>query len=153
MERLEVKKIMSKRLYFIVPFLILVLVFSFIGCTNNNKDEEAKDYIRSFKLTFEEFKDTYNLAGSTSRIALSPIISDMQRLKRDLYGLELPEKCDEYNGMQNYCVESMEKAIDAYIKFQQQEDDLVVFSLLESVDTRFEYTDNWIEEIEESFKE
>lgn len=139
------------RIRYLIPFLVLVLIFGFISCTNN-RDEEAKDYIRSFKLIFEEFKDTYDLAGSTSRIALSPIISDMQRLKRDLYGLELPEKCDEYNGMQNYCVESMEDAIVAYMKFQQQEDDMVVYRLLKSVNTRFEYIDDWIEEVEESFK-
>ncbi len=144
---------MKKKITLLITLMIFLLVsISLISCTNPCKSEEAEDYIRNFNNTFEEFKDTFDLAESTSRIALSPVISDMQEIKRDLNGLELPENCDKYSDMQDYSVEAMEKAIDAFMKFQQQEDEIKVISIIESVRTRFEYIENWIEETEESFK-
>ncbi len=128
------------------------------------KSEEAKDFVRSFKLIFEEFKDTYELAKSTSKISIPPFISDMQEQKRNIERLELPENCDEYFTIQTYSkerdeyftiqtysIERMEKAIDAFIEFQT--DGEYILSLLDSADKGVAFIDNWIIETEKSFKE
>ena len=137
---------------FVVLILLLLLSLNLISCTDPCESEEAQDYVKSYAITFEEFKDIFDLAESTSRIALSPVISDMQEVKRELNRLELPENCEKYDDMQEYSVETMEKAIDAFMKFAQQEDEYEVMNIIESVKTRFEYIENWIEETEESFK-
>jgi len=144
---------MKKKITLVITLILVALLsLLLISCTDPCESEGAQDYIKSFTITFEEFKDIFDLAESTSRIALSPVISDMQEVKRDLNGLELPENCGKYGDMQEYSVETMEKAIDAFMKFAQQEDDARVISIIESVRTRFEYIENWIEETEESFK-
>jgi len=139
-------------IFFTVAILMFLVLFIFAGCGDPCKTEEAQDYIDDFDKSFEEFKDTFDLADSTARIALTPVISEMQAIKRELNGLDLPEGCDKYKDMQDYSVETMEKAIEAFMKFQQQEDEFEVINMINGVETRFEYIEKWIVDIEESFK-
>jgi len=145
------KKIMSKKLYFVVPFLILVLVFSFIGCTNN-KDEEVKIYIAEFKDIKDKFIDKYKLANTTARIALTPVISDMQDIKRDLLNLDPPENVDRLSGVKELCLYGMDKVIEGFQEFQI-ENEIKSISLLREADEIFESVDNTINEIKEELNE
>jgi len=141
---------MKKKSYFVIPFLILVLVFSMAlsSCKNPCQTEQAQEFTKELKNIKNTFDDKFELAGSTSRINLTPVISDMQDLKRELSKLEPPEKCSELSDIKEYYLEGMDTAINAYMMFQLEEDDKKVLSKINSATSRFEYIDKWIKEFE-----
>ena len=138
------------KIRYLIPVLILVLVFSMAlsSCKNPYQTEQAQDFIKEFKNIKNTFDDKFELAGSTSRINLTPVISDMQDLKRELSKLEPPEKCPELSDIKEYYLGGMDTAITAYMMFQLEEDDLKILSKINSATSRFEYVDKRIEGIE-----
>jgi len=145
---------MNKKFKFIIILttVVFILTFVLISCKDPYQSDEAKGYIKEFKRIVSEFNDKYKLANSTSRIALSPVISDMQDIKNDLNRLEIPEGCEDFTHRQEYCVEAMDYAIEAFLKFQSNSEDLDVIDLLDKADHMLNYTDKWITDTEQSFE-
>ena len=138
---------MSKKLYFIIPFLVLMLVFGLISC-GNDKNEEIKNYLDEFNKIKNKFMDKYELAGTTARIALSPVISNMQDIKRDLENLDPPENVDRLIGVKELCLYGMDKAIEGFQEFQMENESKSLL-LLDEADGIFISVDNTINEIKE----
>jgi len=134
----------------LIPVLILILIFSMVlsSCKNPCQTEQAQEFIKEFKNIKNTFDDKFELAGSTSRINLTPVISDMQDLKRELDRLEPPEKCSELSYIKKHYLEGMDTAIDAFMMFQLEENEFVISLKIDKANVRFEYVDKWIKEIE-----
>lgn len=94
-------------------------------------DEEVISYLDKLDLLLEEFDDTVEIAGSTSRMGLAPVIQDMQSQKRDARRLDRPE-CANY--LQDLVVVGIETKIDAFISFLSQASDTVVARKLTASD-------------------
>ena len=71
----------------------------------------------------EEWQDTSELASSTARIALSPVIGQLQRIRRDVAGLSAPACA---RPVKDLLLEYMDADIDAYLKFMAQQSDGIV---------------------------
>ena len=111
------------RIKYLIPFLVLVLVFGLIGCGNGKRNEEIKNYLDEFVKIENRFIDKYDLAGTTSRIALSPVISDMQDIRRELENLNPPEDVDRLVEVKELCLHGMNKTIRGFQEFQMENED------------------------------
>ena len=74
--------------YNVLSVLLIIIMISFLllGC-DVYKSKESKEYINEIKQLSDEFKDKLELASNTSRIALTPVLSDMQDIKREVNNL------------------------------------------------------------------
>jgi len=134
------------KIRYIIPFLVLILILGLIGCGNPYKSNEAVEYLEEFEDIKEEFMDKYNLAGTTARIALTPIILEMQNSKRDLSKLTPPEECEEFFDVQELCLIGMDKVIEGFQEFQM-DNEFQSFLLLQEADEIFVSVDDKIDEI------
>jgi hypothetical protein len=95
----------------------------------------AKDFLKTSSDTIDKFYDATRRAEATSRIALSPIIGDMQQIRRDYKNLQHPSCADPYF---QYIVAGMDDTIEAYISFMGQEGDWLVNVRLTSAANNFQ---------------
>ena len=129
--------------------LILILAFSFASCKKDPYNtEEAINFIKEIKSQINHFNDKLDLAGTTSRIALTPVISDMQDIRRKVVELEIPEDTPKLEDAHKLCVHGMTKAIEGYQMFQTEEDETEVFKKLETAYHALRYTIIDLENIE-----
>ena len=106
--------IVIKKLLFI--FVVLMLA---VGCTKPCSDQ-SKEYIKEANQLFDDWDDANRLAGTTSRIALSPAIARLQEIRREASDLQVPQCAEKVNDM---LLDYMDKTIDGYIAFMSEEDD------------------------------
>ncbi len=88
----------------------------------------AKELTEQVEPLIDRFDDANERAGSTSRISLSPVIGEMQEVRRDFKDLEV-DSCAEQ--AKEVMVDYMDKTIDAYIAFLADESDSTVRQLIE----------------------
>jgi hypothetical protein len=93
--------------------------------------EDATAAKEDLDLIIERFDDANARAGTTSRIALSPVIGEMQEVRRDLRALELPDCATE---AVDASVEFMDKSIEAYLAFLSDEPDSTVTRLFDEAE-------------------
>ncbi len=79
--------------------------------------------------------DANTLAGSTSRIALSPVIAQLQEARRQADALQ-PPGCAKM--IRNYLVDYMDTTIEAYIMFMADEPESSITKKFESAHRSFE---------------
>jgi hypothetical protein len=108
------------RRYILAVIAVLVVAAGACGGGGCNKRKTA-EFLAAFEPIIEDWDDTNELAGSTSRIALSPVIERMQSLKRQVSDLESP--CEDAEALQAAAIEYMELTIDAYLLFATQKPD------------------------------
>ncbi|ENU87730.1 hypothetical protein F972_02996 [Acinetobacter sp. CIP 102529] len=89
---------------FVLPVLICSTLL--IGCKNQQEVEvEAKDKgVEELNNIENRWVDTYDLASSTSRIALATPVSQLQEVKRDLLTTEVSE-----------CLKPAKEALSSYM--------------------------------------
>lgn len=85
--------------------------------------EEVDAYLEQFGYTLEKWDDTYQIAMSTSRASLAPILGELQGVKRDVSHLDAPE-CAVY--INDITVVAMENSIGALISFLSNDGDSIV---------------------------
>jgi hypothetical protein len=98
-------------------FLLVITVLMFIGC---NTTQPIVDYLTASSDLLLEWGDTFDRAASTSRMALSPVIGELQRIRRDYEALVPPEECEK---LHNNVVRSMDNSIDGFMAFMAEEDE------------------------------
>jgi len=138
----------KRKLYFVIPFLILVLVFSLTGCTNPCESKEAKQYLENASSKYEIFMEKYKLANSTPRINLAPIIADMQDIKIEFNGFNPPSGCKELLNAHKIYLEGMNCVIDGYIAFQSQKEDSDIVMIFIEAENLFDNADNIIKDFD-----
>lgn len=79
---------------------------------------EARDvFVKDANRINEVFEDNFVLAGGTSRIALAPIVADMQGATRDLKALPV-DVCGKL--VQEKLVAAYDDAVDMYLEFMKE---------------------------------
>ncbi len=82
-------------------------------CTNGARDQFVKDATR----INEVFEDNFVLAGGASRIALAPIVADMQGAAREMKALPVDD-CGKV--VQKRMTTAYSDAIDMYLEFMKE---------------------------------
>ncbi len=95
----------------------------------------AKDFLKTTSETLDKFYDATRRADATPRIALSPVIGEMQQIRRDYKNLQHPSCADAYF---QYVVAGMDETIEAYISFMGQQSDWIVSIKLTSAANNFQ---------------
>ena len=95
--------------------------------------EEAISLQDSVKPRIEHFDDANQRASRTSRIALSPVLGELQDVKRQFNNITMPSCADEARSLM---VKYMEAVIDAYLAFLADEPDSVVENYFEDATNR-----------------
>ena len=90
------------------------------GCTK----EEAAAFLDDLDALFEEWDDTAEIAGSTGRGSLPPVIESLKAIKRRTNALDAP--CVEAAAVQDAVVEQMDAYAAAYLAFMAQKTDAEV---------------------------
>ncbi len=131
----------------LVIFLAMATVSAFAACggsssssestsapavAENCSSDDATRLKASVQPLMARFDDANKLANSTSRIALSGVISEMQATRRDFEALTVPD-CAALAKTQ--MVDFMDKAIDAYLSFLAQDSDSIVQSKITAATT------------------
>ncbi len=81
---------------------------------------ELDQFLDDLQGLIERWDDKTELAGNTGRIALSPIVGEMQEIRREVQGLDEPWCAKE---TQLLMVEYMDEFIGGYLAFMAQESD------------------------------
>jgi hypothetical protein len=83
----------------------------------------TQDYLSKIQPLVEEWDDAVEVANSTARIALSPMVREMQGIKRDVEDVPVPD-CARHGSA--LLTEGMKTIIDAFIAFMGDESDSAV---------------------------
>lgn len=89
---------------------------------------EVDDYFLMIQPVVTQWADLQSLAGSTSRIALSNVVGQMQAVHRDAERMS-PPSCADF--AHKYLLKHMSLTIDGMLAFMAQEDDDVVNAKME----------------------
>lgn len=114
---------MTRSLLSLLSLLLLAACSAFGPAPCN---EQAAEYIPALEAYFDDWDDTFAIANSTPRSALSAVIADMQEIKRDVDDLE-PPPCAEL--VHQMGVNYMDKTIEGFLSFLSQDTDFVVNNL------------------------
>jgi hypothetical protein len=115
----------------VITALLITLVGNIVGknLPHQTKKETVlcnpTKFLQECDMLIEEFFDLNEVASSTSRIALSPVVSEMQDVKRRFKYLEEPAFCDYTNEYKEAVVEGMDYNIQAYLDFMTDKEYLV----------------------------
>jgi hypothetical protein len=101
---------------------------------------QAADFIERTETYFDDWDDTTALAGSTSRISLSPVISRMQDIRRSIADVEYPVCA---GGVRQLMLDYMDEFITGYLSFMAQEPDATVSAHFDKASNLF---DEWKEQ-------
>jgi len=106
--------------------LVTMVCIVLISCGQDSSAlcaSQTESYIRDIDPLVDEFLDTWQVAESTSRIALSPLVRDMQRAHRELQDVAPPECAEDGS---NRLILGVGSIIDGFIAFMGEEDDAAV---------------------------
>jgi hypothetical protein len=102
---------------------------------------QMADFVIELDQVAGRWDDANALAGSTSRIALSPVISQLQEIRRQASELQ-PPGCAKM--VRSYLVDYMDTTIEAYMMFMADETESAINKKFESAGRSF---DLYIKEI------
>lgn len=96
---------------------IVLLALLLAGCAQSESAvcaTQTQNYLDAVNPLIDEFLDTLDVAGSTSRIALSPIVQDMQDIRREVQEIPSPD-CAKYEVAE--LISGMDYFIDGFLSF------------------------------------
>jgi hypothetical protein len=108
----------------VLPEPLAQPLLDFVPCS-----VQAETFIVEVQALVDDWDDANQLASSTSRMALSPVIGQLQQLRREVADLETPECAMK---VRNHLLDYMDNTIDGYLAFMTQEDDAAVEGKFES---------------------
>ena len=106
--------------------VLLVAVLMLVGC---GEKKEVAAYLGAMDLLLGEWSDTFDRAASTSRIALSPVIGELQDIRREVDDLDVPGPCSLFH---KNMVGAMNHSINGFIAFLGNESEEDVAAQFES---------------------
>lgn len=89
--------------------------------------ETVSPYIKETESLLRQWDDGVSLAESTSRIALSPVVNNLQTLRRDALSLDAPDCASFLRDLQDIF---MSYEIDAFLAFMQEAEQSEMDNLL-----------------------
>lgn len=94
--------------------MLLGLVLLMASCQSDCPREEMQAYLEATEGNLQAFSDLVERADSTARIALSPLVGEMQALRRDQQDTEVVPCVEE---IQKKVLFGMQSFIDAFLDF------------------------------------
>ena len=94
--------------------LLLTALLLLYGC--NTGKAEVVAYLDAAGPLLDEWSDCFDRAASTSRIALSPVIGELQAIRREYSALLPPKLCAK---MHKNVIDSMNYSIDGFFAFME----------------------------------
>lgn len=79
---------------------------------------QARDYQVALQPHLEKWEDAINIAGSTARIGLAPVVKDLQDIRRDALAVEHPDCAAKARTKLDT---SMDTTIDGFLSFMSQD--------------------------------
>lgn len=86
---------------------------------------DPRPFLQSSEAAIDQFKDVSTRAGVTSRIALSPVVGEMQEIRRDYKALIAPACAEKLHLLVG---QAMDAEIESYLSFMKQDSDALVQS-------------------------
>lgn len=117
---------------FIIIILLMLLLLSntiLLSSCDIYKSKESIEFLNTIKKLDEDFADKYTLANTTVRIALAPVISEMQDIRRDVKYLNVPKKAVKLSELKDLEIEYMDIIITGFMQFQSENDTEAVITL------------------------
>ena len=102
--------------------LILLTLLSLLLLSSCVK-QDVKQYLDLAQPLMEEYNDTFNRALNTSRLALSPVIDDLQTIRHLWNDIEPPKPAEDLHD--NFAL-AMEYGIDWFMALVADEDQDVI---------------------------
>jgi len=96
----------------IIVFLFFI-VFYLSGCSIKNNEKEYQDQLQKIN---QKWADALSIANSTSRIALSQPVANLQEIKREAKGVVTPRNRKECH---EHLVKYMDLTIERFLMFMQ----------------------------------
>lgn len=117
---------MKHKLTAIILLIIFLMLSPFISCSKQTTshitlNEQQEEYLDNLIDIKDRFIEKYELAKGTSKIALSPIISQMQDIKNELSNLKLRDNNDQLIYLSNVIEEAMDSIITVFLEFQRED--------------------------------
>lgn len=127
----------------LIIILLIVVVGGAIYALGGNKllekaqpcHVQAAEFTETLQTYFDDWDDANNVARSTSRVSLSPAISELQAIRREVAELAAPTCAVEVHNM---FIDYMDKTIDSYLSFMANEGDSVLSQKFEDASTAFD---------------
>jgi hypothetical protein len=107
-------------------YLLWLAVASIVltGCTSwGSCRQQSTAYFADARSLIMELRDAIDLGASSSRIALGPVVSEMQSIKRDFDDLDAPRCAAEVDSLISA---GMQDCIDGFLAFMANEDESAV---------------------------
>jgi hypothetical protein len=110
---------------YLFPIIIAAFIIFIIpsSCTTLGIDtcaQKSKQYISELQSLIIEWDDANKIASSTSRIALSGPVSELQSIKHQISNLDHPECAADVH---NTAITYMEATINGYLSFMADENE------------------------------
>lgn len=97
----------------------------------NCPEEEVSAYLANLELLLERWDDVEDRAMVSSRLALGPVVGELQDLRREAKSVDQPDCAKMLN---DTTVVAMDQTIDMFLAFMEIEDDLTVSWIQEAAD-------------------
>ncbi len=124
-----------KRFLALAPLLVLLSLFACAPAATPTPTCDAADYLKQSGELVIQFKDLNDRAGATARIALSPVVGQMQDLRRAFSKLNVPSCAQDYHDI---VIKAMNDEIQAYLDFMAQKPDSAVQADFQLADMEFQ---------------
>jgi hypothetical protein len=103
--------------------LVVALLVSAVGCGTGTVSQRMASpstarFLRETQPLMEEFLDLTEVAGSTSRIALSPVMIELRRVRREYAALTPPAEAQELHRRVDWAMSATISFIDAFMANQ-----------------------------------
>jgi hypothetical protein len=103
---------------------------------------QAKSFVEAVEPLFDDWDDANRLAGSTSRMALSPVIGRLQDLRRSASDIAAPACA---GGVRKLMLDYMDSTIEGYLAFLAQDSDANVQKHFDEASKNFEsFTEQYV---------
>lgn len=115
---------MKTRHYILIGIAVLALVGAMYGLVNYGTACPRKatmQFLDDYHSLLGQFSDAFSRAGNTGRIALSPVIGELQSIRREVDDLD--DVCQEAIELKSATVYAMDASIDGFMLFMAQASD------------------------------
>jgi len=123
---------------YVVKRFVVFLVFciALTSCSKNVCDTD--EYFTTVNPLLQEWDDATSVAHTTSRIALSPVLSNLQAIKRRTERLEIPECFEDAH---SFLITNMYYTIEGFLAFAGDADDATISQRFSLAQTN---TETWL---------
>ena len=128
-------------------FALVILLLLLCGCDTGKTEVVA--YLDAASPLLDEWSDCFDRAASTSRIALSSVIGELQAIRREYSALPVPEPC---TNMHTNVINSMNYSIEGFFAFMEDKNEAEITSIFKLANHSLDYAMVNLKELVSAYK-